>query len=76
MGARFSRINRGKKCGFLLVKVAIKSSKNIGKDLELKFFVKATPPPPRIWAHIRGALLVSQDRRHLLVTPDYYIMEI
>jgi hypothetical protein len=27
------------------------------------------PPPPRIWAHIRGALLVSQERRHLLVTP-------
>ncbi len=29
----------------------------------------ATSPSPRIWAHIRGALLVSQDRRHLFVTP-------
>ncbi len=29
----------------------------------------ATPPPPRIWAHRRGRLLVSQDRRHLFVTP-------
>jgi hypothetical protein len=29
-----------------------------------------TPPPPRIWAHVyEGALLVSQDRRHLFVTP-------
>jgi hypothetical protein len=29
------------------------------------------PPPPtsRIWAHIRGAILVSKDSRHLLVTP-------
>jgi hypothetical protein len=26
------------------------------------------PRNPRIWAHIR-ALLVSQDRRHLFVTP-------
>ncbi len=27
------------------------------------------PPSPRIWVHIRRALLVSQDRRHLFVTP-------
>ncbi len=30
------------------------------------------PPPlpsPRIWAHRQGALLVSQDRQHLFVTP-------
>jgi hypothetical protein len=28
------------------------------------------PPPPRISAHIRGGtVLVSQDRRHLFVTP-------
>jgi hypothetical protein len=26
-------------------------------------------PTPRIWAHIRGALFVSSDRRHLFVTP-------
>ncbi len=26
-------------------------------------------PPPRIWAHIRGGRLVSQDRRHLFETP-------
>ncbi len=30
----------------------------------------ATPPSPRIWAHVcTRALLVSQDRRHLFVTP-------
>ncbi len=29
------------------------------------------PPPPRIWAHIRGVLLVSLDRRHLFVTLYY-----
>ncbi len=30
----------------------------------------ATPPPsPRVWVHIRVALLVSEDRRQLLVTP-------
>ncbi len=29
----------------------------------------ATPPSPRIWAHIRGRYLGSQDRRHLFVTP-------
>jgi hypothetical protein len=29
------------------------------------------PPSPRIWAHIRGAILVSQDRRHLFVIPCY-----
>jgi hypothetical protein len=31
-------------------------------------------PSPRIWNHIRGAraLLVSQDRRHLFVTPWRY----
>ncbi len=28
------------------------------------------PPPPRIWAHIPRALLVSQDRRHLSVWPS------
>jgi hypothetical protein len=26
--------------------------------------------PPRIWAHKRGALLVSQDGRHIFVTPE------
>jgi hypothetical protein len=25
-------------------------------------------PPPRIWARIRMALLVSQDKRHFFVT--------
>jgi hypothetical protein len=30
---------------------------------------RSPPPLPRIWAHIREALLVSKDRRHLLVTP-------
>ncbi len=29
--------------------------------------------PLRIWAHVRGALLVSQDRRHLLVTPWFQL---
>ncbi len=30
----------------------------------------AIPPPPRIWAHIRGRYWsASQDRRHLFVTP-------
>ncbi len=29
----------------------------------------ATPPFPRIWAHIRGRLLVSQDRGHFLINP-------
>ncbi len=28
-----------------------------------------TLPSPRIWAHIQGALLVSQDRQQLFVTP-------
>jgi hypothetical protein len=33
----------------------------------------ATPPPPRIWAHIRArALLVSQDRRHLFLNYKVY----
>ncbi len=45
MGARISRINRGRNAGFLLVKAAIKNSKNIGKDVELKILVKATPHP-------------------------------
>ncbi len=36
------------------------------------FSLAETPQPqpsPRLWAHIRGALLVSLDRRHLLVSP-------
>ncbi len=28
-----------------------------------------TQQPPRIWAHVRGSYMVSQDRRHLFVTP-------
>jgi hypothetical protein len=35
----------------------------------LRPFKAANPPPPRILAHRQGALLVSKDRRHLLVTP-------
>jgi hypothetical protein len=34
-----------------------------------------TPQPPthlRIWAHIRGALLVSKGRRHVSVIPWWY----
>jgi hypothetical protein len=36
-----------------------------------------SPPPPRIWAHIRGAVLVSQDR-HLFETfePDIKYVKI
>ncbi len=30
------------------------------------------PPPPRIWTRYTRALLVSKDRRHLLVTPCIY----
>jgi hypothetical protein len=30
--------------------------------------IPSNPPPPRIWAHVQRALLVSQDIRHLLVT--------
>jgi hypothetical protein len=29
----------------------------------------ATPPSPRIWAHIRGRYLSAKSRRHLCVTP-------
>ncbi len=29
------------------------------------------PPSPRIWTRIRGALLVSKDRRHLYITPRF-----
>ncbi len=39
---------------------------------QLYSLATATPPPsPRLWAHTRGRYwsLVSQDRRHLFVTP-------
>ncbi len=51
-------VTGGRNAGFLLVKVAIKNSKNIGKDLELNIFVKATPPPPpmHLGSYTRGPI--------------------
>jgi hypothetical protein len=33
------------------------------------------PPYPRIWAHIRGRYLVSQDKRHIFATPLFNLKE-
>ncbi len=32
------------------------------------------PPSPRIWTRMTRSLLVSQDRRHLFVTPWFYLI--
>jgi hypothetical protein len=49
----------------------VRSPKCIWAPCTQLYSLVETPHPPRSWAHIRGryCLLVSQDRRHLFVSP-------